>query len=156
MLLLKNCPFIVVIVIVTIIAMTTTNKGQFFNNKTVTVPTTIKKGWLLPLFCSMAVCCHSLFHLFCCCFNGCLLFCCGFNGCYSAVASMGSLFVFDGCLNGCVVGMVVDACLTCCQWLLEGCCWTMVDNNNNNDTDNDSNDNAGVCKINGGFAIVVC
>ena len=34
-LLLNNCPFVVVVVIMAMIAMTTTNKGQFYNNKTV-------------------------------------------------------------------------------------------------------------------------
>ena len=34
-LLFKNCPFIVFVIIVTIITLTTTNKGQFFNDNTV-------------------------------------------------------------------------------------------------------------------------
>ncbi len=34
-LLLKSCPFVVVVSVMTIITMTTTNKGQLFSNKTV-------------------------------------------------------------------------------------------------------------------------
>ena len=39
LLLLNKCPFIVVAIIMTIITMTTANKGQFLNNKTVTITT---------------------------------------------------------------------------------------------------------------------